>query len=100
MITNSLGYPGIFLERQRLQRILYDSIQDKAPLCTLKQVVAIEDDEEGAILVAADGTSVTCDFVVGADGVRSAVRQEIEKKSPREANSGGTYRQQHMYLVG
>ncbi|KAJ5179389.1 hypothetical protein N7492_002599 [Penicillium capsulatum] len=85
----TLGYSGIFLERQRLEQILYDSVKDKFPLRTSKRVISIKDSEHAATLVASDGTSLTCEFVAGADGVRSLVRREIERKSLGSASHGG-----------
>lgn len=67
------------MERQQVLQILYESIRDKSKLSTSKRVVIVKNDEQAAILVAADGSEVSCDFVAGADGVRSIVRQEIEK---------------------
>ncbi|KAJ5584992.1 uncharacterized protein N7459_004792 [Penicillium hispanicum] len=75
------GYGGFFLERQQVLQILYDNIRDKSKLSASKRVVAVKNNEQAAILVAADGSEVSCDFVAGADGVRSVVRQEIERQA-------------------
>lgn len=98
MLTRSrLGYSGIFLERQRVEQILYDCIEDKSPLRTSKRVISTEDSKDRAILVAADGTSTSCDFVVGADGVRSLVRQEIERRTLRGPTHGGMLTESRVY---
>lgn len=94
---NRFGYSGLFLERQRVEQILYDCIEDKSPLRTSKRVVSIENYKDSAIVVAADGTSMSCDFVAGADGVRSLVRREIERKSLRSATHGGMLTKFPMY---
>lgn len=72
-----LGYEAFFTERQMVLQALYDSIEDKSRLVPNKRVVAVGQTDEGATLVAHDGTKITCEIVAGADGVRSVIRHEI-----------------------
>jgi salicylate hydroxylase len=47
------------------------------------KLTAIEDKGDGAVLTFANGTTVEADLVVGADGIRSVVRQELfSEKAP------------------
>ncbi|KAK5796067.1 hypothetical protein VI817_005352 [Penicillium citrinum] len=77
MSPELLGYEAFFTERQMVLQALYDSIEDKSRLVPNKRVVAVGQTDEGATLVAHDGTKITCEIVAGADGVRSVIRHEI-----------------------
>ncbi|KAF2137188.1 uncharacterized protein K452DRAFT_236177 [Aplosporella prunicola CBS 121167] len=77
-----LGYSGFFMERQRLLEILYAKVGDKTKVHTSKRLSSVQNFSTHAIITATDGSQVSCDFVVGADGVRSAVRREIEALTP------------------
>ncbi|KAJ5389111.1 uncharacterized protein N7496_000179 [Penicillium cataractarum] len=74
-----LGYGGIFMERRRLLQILHGSIENKTRLYTSKRVVSVRQTEQEAIIVSEDGSEVSCDFIAGADGIRSIIRREIER---------------------
>lgn len=71
------GYSGLFFERRKLLELMFNNLTDKTPVYTSKKVVCIEQDATRAVVTAADGTRVSADLVVGADGVRSVVRQSI-----------------------
>ncbi|GME23337.1 Monooxygenase FAD-binding protein [Neofusicoccum parvum] len=77
-----LGYQGYFMERQRVLEILYAGIKDKTWIQTSKRVSSVLSLSLSATITAIDGTQITCDFVAGADGVRSVVRREIEAALP------------------
>ena len=72
-----MGYEGFFMARQDVLRLLYESLEDKSRVHTLKRVVSIQELDDSAVVEAADGSSFSCDFVAGADGVRSVVRDHI-----------------------
>ncbi|KAE8138527.1 hypothetical protein BDV38DRAFT_281836 [Aspergillus pseudotamarii] len=78
LLPKALGYSTIFMERQRLLEILFDNIRDKTTVCTGKRVSLVENFDTHALVTATDGTQVRCQFVAGADGVHSVVRQAIE----------------------
>jgi 2-polyprenyl-6-methoxyphenol hydroxylase-like FAD-dependent oxidoreductase len=42
-------------------------------------VVSVVQTNREAVIVSEDGSELGCDFVAGADGVRSVIRREIEK---------------------
>ena len=69
------------MARKDVLRVLYESLEDKSKIYTRKHVQDIESDENGATIRATDGTSFSCDFVAGADGVHSVVRQHIFAKT-------------------
>ncbi|KAF4439871.1 Zeaxanthin epoxidase chloroplastic [Fusarium acutatum] len=68
------GYPMVFLDRQMLLKVLYNSIKDKSKILTNKRVVMTELVNGGVHAVTSDGTSIAGDILVGADGVHSTVR--------------------------
>lgn len=72
-----MGYEGFFMARQDVLRLLYESLEDKSRVHTSKRVVSIQELDDSAVVEAADGSSFFCDFVAGADGVRSVVRDHI-----------------------
>ncbi|KAJ5082874.1 FAD binding domain containing protein [Penicillium argentinense] len=81
-----LGYGSFFTDRQRVLQALYDNGEDKSRLSTNKRVVAVHRSEQEAVLIAQDGSESSCDFVAGADGVRSVIRHEIAKSEMRLEN--------------
>ncbi|KAJ5902602.1 hypothetical protein N7495_003130 [Penicillium taxi] len=80
----SFGYNLFFMERQKVLEILYDGIEDKSRLHPSTRVVAVRSSEKNAIIVIENGDEISCDFIAGADGVRSIVRHEIESRSFRD----------------
>lgn len=56
---------------------------------TSAKVAFIEETDEHVVITTLTGHTVTADMVIGADGVRSAVRNYIDSFSPRtKANPG------------
>ncbi|PNY26271.1 Monooxygenase FAD-binding protein, partial [Tolypocladium capitatum] len=72
-----LGYGAFFMARHDVLQVLFDSLADKTRVHTSKPVVKIQHRGDSALVEATDGSSFTCDFVAGADGVHSIVRQHI-----------------------
>lgn len=83
-----LGYSGFFLERQRFLDILYRNIKDKTRIFTKKKVVRVQSLDDRAIVTAADDSQISCDVVAGADGLKSAVRAEMEAMSMAGVSRG------------
>lgn len=68
----------IFLDRQMLLQVLYDTIEHKDRILTGKRVVKLEmSDGELARVHTTEGSVYDGDIVVGADGVHSATRSEM-----------------------
>ncbi|KAI0115704.1 FAD-dependent monooxygenase [Nemania sp. FL0031] len=75
---DKIGYPVTFIERPKLLPIMTRHIQHKDCIKTSARVVSIEETDNHVVVTTSDGFSVTADIVVGADGVRSAVRKHID----------------------
>ncbi|KAL2867491.1 FAD-dependent oxidoreductase [Aspergillus lucknowensis] len=74
-------YSGLrksFLRALGLMKTLYGRIQEKDSVHASKRVVSVSSTDSFATIVAHDGSSVTAEVVVGADGVRSRVRGFID----------------------
>ncbi|RYN26005.1 hypothetical protein AA0112_g8345 [Alternaria arborescens] len=76
-LEERIGYPQIFIDRQVALQILYNNLKSKERVLTNKRVCSVEHESEGVKVYTKDGSTYTGDFVVGADGVHSAVRQEM-----------------------
>jgi 2-polyprenyl-6-methoxyphenol hydroxylase-like FAD-dependent oxidoreductase len=74
------------VERTRFLQHLYGHIKDRSNIHEYKEVVSVMSDEDKATVVAKDGSSFTCDIVVGADGVHSFVRNAMNAIQPVSSN--------------
>ncbi|PLB53719.1 FAD/NAD(P)-binding domain-containing protein [Aspergillus steynii IBT 23096] len=72
-----LGYPIAFLKRQKLLDSLYTMFPDKHNIHTRKKVVLVEQEDDGVRVHMRDGAIYAGHLVVGADGVHSAIRDQI-----------------------
>ncbi|KAH7230268.1 hypothetical protein B0J15DRAFT_518297 [Fusarium solani] len=72
-----VGYPSIFIDRQMLLQALYNNLKHKDRVLTKKRVSRLQLTEEGAQAYTQDGSMCEGDIVVGADGIHSAVRDEM-----------------------
>lgn len=80
---HSHGYPVLFFERRQLVQILYDHIKNKDKVLTSKRVKSVEENDEGVTVTTEDGSVFKGDLAVGADGMHSALRGEIERKASK-----------------
>ncbi|KAF2491402.1 FAD/NAD(P)-binding domain-containing protein [Lophium mytilinum] len=72
------GYDTVCFDRQILLQILYGGLEDGSRLQTSKRVTQVHHDEsDGVKVFCDDGSVVSGDVVVGADGVHSIVRREM-----------------------
>jgi len=78
---NGQRYPTIAIHRGRLQAILLGALASDTVL-TGKQCLQVRTDGEGAEAEFRDGSTVRGDFLVGADGIHSKVREAIFPDSP------------------
>lgn len=77
-----MGYaPGIF-ERQKFLQSLYDQLKHKEKILVNKRVTAIVDGSDAVLVQCADGSSYTGSIVIGADGIHSRVRREMQRLAP------------------
>jgi len=70
------GHPTVAIHRGRLQRVLADAAGRDA-VHTGAQCTGVEQNGDRLIVHFADGSETRADVVIGADGVRSAVRESI-----------------------
>jgi 2-polyprenyl-6-methoxyphenol hydroxylase-like FAD-dependent oxidoreductase len=79
------GQPAVNMCRAALNEVLIDKAWcANVELHFEKRLLSIEDRADRPIVVHfADGTSAEGDFVIGADGVHSAVRQHVIPEGPR-----------------
>jgi len=87
------GLPGLpvtqTVHRAQLYRALYDAAVDQGIRVEHGQrLVAADEDPGGVTARFADGSSARADIMVGADGIRSAVRTLIDPNAPEPAYVG------------
>lgn len=84
------GQPAVNMCRASLNEVLVDKAWcANAELHFEKRLLSIEDRADQPIVVHfTDGTSAEGDFVIGADGVHSAVRQHVIPDGPRPFDTG------------
>lgn len=56
---------------------MYNGLADKSKIKLEKQISKVEHSEKEVVVTCSDGTTVHGDVLVGCDGVRSVVRQEM-----------------------
>ncbi|KAJ5995781.1 hypothetical protein N7481_002758 [Penicillium waksmanii] len=76
-ISERHGYPCVFFDRRMLIQILYDKIQQKDKILTSERVVTVKNHPTHVAITTQSGKEFTGTFVVGADGIHSAVRQQM-----------------------
>ncbi|KAF5651374.1 hydroxylase [Fusarium tjaetaba] len=72
-----VGYPSIFIDRQMLLQVLHKNLKHKDRVLTKKRVTRVELVDGGVQAFTQDGSVYEGDIVVGADGIHSAVRDEM-----------------------
>lgn len=70
------GAPALDFLRPDLQRVLVEALPPGA-LTLGAEVIAVEQDAQGAELVLGNGRRVRADVVVAADGIHSSIRQQL-----------------------
>jgi FAD dependent monooxygenase len=74
-----LGYICGIADRQTFLENLYDQLEDKSKIVLKKKVVRFEHGEESVTVRCEDGSVFVGDVVVGADGVHSRTRKEMQR---------------------
>lgn len=82
-----LGAPAYTVERPALHKALYDEVGDVrlGARCT-----GYVEDAKGVTIRLADGTEIRTDLLIGADGLRSAVRARMRPYEPPPRYAGFT----------
>ncbi|KAF3386931.1 FAD-dependent monooxygenase bik2 [Penicillium rolfsii] len=73
-----IGYGPLFLERRKLLEIMANELKNKSAAKTSIRVLSAKESSDGVTLALSSGHSITADLVIGADGVRSCVRDAID----------------------
>lgn len=89
LTTDSTGWNGTYgMHRADLLEILVAGLPARDVVRTGAHVVALEQDEDRATLVMADGSTATADAVVAADGISSALQPYVvEPSAPLHSGS-------------
>ncbi|OLN96573.1 FAD-dependent urate hydroxylase 2 [Colletotrichum chlorophyti] len=87
LTTERHGYPTLFTERYRLICTLYDHLKEKDRIFVNKKVQRVENLEDCAEVYTTDGSVFKGQIVVGADGVRSTIRQEMWRNADANNDS-------------
>ncbi|KAJ4411603.1 hypothetical protein N0V91_001388 [Didymella pomorum] len=85
--ARSLGYEPIFVDRQMIIQILYNSLRDQSKVLTKKGVTRVEQTTGGVLVTTDDGRIFRGDVLVGADGIHSTVRREMWRLADQD-NTG------------
>jgi len=84
-VTRALGAPTMAFHRARLHGVLLQAAQPVAPRLDAR-VVGFADGDGGVEVKLASGQTLAADLLVGADGLRSAVRAQLfGEEEPRYA---------------
>ncbi|KAL2863145.1 FAD-dependent oxidoreductase [Aspergillus lucknowensis] len=80
---SKLGYGGMFLPRRKVLEIMETSLKNREKTVrTNSRVVSLDETDEYVAIKLSDGSRATADLVIGADGVRSCVRDAIDRAHP------------------
>lgn len=73
------GYPYLTVYRPDLLQVLTDAVRREKPdaIHLGCKIAGVEQSDARAALILADGSTVSADAVIGADGVRSVVRNQL-----------------------
>ncbi|GAA2790519.1 FAD-dependent monooxygenase [Kitasatospora paracochleata] len=81
--------PGLALRRPDLYRLLLERLREAGvPVVHGRRLVGVEERIDGVTARFADGSTASADVLIGADGVRSAVRGLIDPDAPAPRNVG------------
>jgi 2-polyprenyl-6-methoxyphenol hydroxylase-like FAD-dependent oxidoreductase len=75
-MAQELGAPTIAIHRARLQEVLQTALGPE-PLTLNARVVGFREEPGSVVARLSDGTEVAGDLLVGADGLRSTVREQL-----------------------
>ena len=76
------------MERQKFLFSLYEQLEDKSKILLNKKVVSFKHEKDSVTVYCEDGSVFIADIVVGADGVHSKTRQEMQRIAKEEGPPG------------
>jgi 2-polyprenyl-6-methoxyphenol hydroxylase-like FAD-dependent oxidoreductase len=80
-ISQSVGAPTVCLHRAELQALLAGAL-DPDTLRLGRKCVRVEQTPEGVTACFEDGQQARSDFLIGADGLHSVVREQVPGRTP------------------
>lgn len=80
-VVEKFGFPTVSVRRSSLQRLLVEEIGPEA-LQRGSNCVSVRQGPGSAVVDFEDGSHVEADIVIGADGLRSVVREAVEPDVP------------------
>ncbi|KAJ5261235.1 monooxygenase [Penicillium angulare] len=95
ILPERYGYPFLWMERSTILQVMYEHIVDKSKILTGKRVQSVENTEDGVEVTTTDGSVYHGDIIVGADGINSGVRREIQRHAT-ERSLGPEYTEQNV----
>jgi 2-polyprenyl-6-methoxyphenol hydroxylase-like FAD-dependent oxidoreductase len=89
-----IGIPTLHILRSELHRAIHDGLEAVAPgsLRTGARCAGFAQDEEGVTTRFEDGTEIRSDMLVGADGMKSAIRTQLFGPLELRPSGGPTIR--------
>ncbi|KAL2069492.1 hypothetical protein VTL71DRAFT_14171 [Oculimacula yallundae] len=88
IVQKRLEYISAICERWAFLKSLFDQLGDKTKIRTSKKVLSIEHGETSVTVSCEDGSRFTGDIVIGADGIHSRTRQEMQKFAEKTGPAG------------
>ena len=84
------GQAGVMITRPSLHCALVEQAERAGvPIHFGKRLISVHDQQNGPIVARfADGSTAEGDFLVGADGIRSQVRQAVMPEAPKPSYTG------------
>ena len=79
-LCEELGAPCVGIHRAALHAVLLEALGE-APLKLGAAVTGYTETEAGVTVKLADGSELTCDLLIGADGIHSAIRAQLHGAS-------------------
>ena len=67
---------------------MYDQLRDQSKVRTGKKVVSIKHSDSYVAVVCQDGSEFVGDIVIGADGIHSFTRQEMQRVAEENSPPG------------
>jgi 2-polyprenyl-6-methoxyphenol hydroxylase-like FAD-dependent oxidoreductase len=89
-VESGYGAPYLHVHRSDLHAVLFDAVS--ADVCLGRCAVGLEDNGDSVTVRFADGSAVTADAVIGADGVHSMIRESLFGAMPASFSGLVAYR--------
>lgn len=74
-----MGYICGICERRQFLKSMYGQLKDKSKVRLSKKVMSIQHNDDSVTVKCADGSEFEGDIVIGADGIHSRTRREMQR---------------------